>query len=100
MSSARRGSLCACCVASRSISFALVLEQEGNRAQARAWIREAIKHDETNWSLWLTSTRIDVRRGEVDKAKQSLRLAIELIPRSWRMIQLERTLNEKSPAAP
>ena len=45
-------------------------------------------------------TRIDVKRGEIVKAKQSLRRAIELNPRSARMIQLERTLNAKAPAAP
>jgi hypothetical protein len=41
-----------------------------------------------------------VKRGEVGNAKQSLRRAIELNPRSARMIQLERALNAKAPAAP
>jgi hypothetical protein len=86
--------------ASPALQLALVMEQEGNLVQADAWIREAIKHDKTNWSLWLISTRIDVKRGEVGKAKQSLRRTIELNPRSPRMIQLEQILNEKAPAAP
>ncbi|MGD0272850.1 MAG: O-antigen ligase family protein [Gaiellaceae bacterium] len=86
--------------ASPALQLALVMEQEGKLAQASAWIREAIKHNKTNWSLWLVSTRIDVKQGEIGKAKQSLSRAIELNPRSWRMIQLERTLNEKAPAAP
>ena len=71
---------------SPALQLALVMEQEGNLVQASAWIREAIKHDKTNWSLWLISTRIDVKRGEVGKAKQSLRRTIELNPRSPRMI--------------
>jgi O-antigen ligase len=86
--------------ASPALQIALVMEQEGKLTQAGAWIREAIKHDETNWSLWLISTRIDVKRGEVGEAKRSLRRAIELNPRSPRMIQLEQTLNEKATAAP
>jgi len=86
--------------ASPALQVALVMEREGKLAQASAWIREAIKHDKTNWSLWLTSTRIDVKRGEVGEAKQSLKRAIELNPRSPRMIQLEQILNEKAPAAP
>ena len=86
--------------ASPALQLALVMEQEGKLVQASAWIREAIKYDKTNWSLWLVSTRIDVKRGEVGKAKHSLRRDIEFNPRSWRMIQLERTLNEKAPAAP
>ena len=45
-------------------------------------------------------TRIDVKRGDVGKAKQSLSRAIALNPRSWRMIQLEHTLNEKPTTAP
>ncbi len=86
--------------ASPALQLALVMEERGNLAQASAWIREAIRHDETNWSLWLVSTRIDVKRGEIGKAKQSLSRAIELNPRSPRMIQLESTLNEKAAAAP
>ena len=86
--------------ASPALQLALVMEREGKLVQASAWIREAIKHDKTNWSLWLVSTRIDVKRGEVGKAKQSLQRAIELNPRSPRMAQLERILNEKAPAAP
>ncbi len=85
---------------SPALQLALVTEQEGKLTQASAWIREAIKHDKTNWSLWLTSTRIDVKRGEVVAAKRSLRRAIALNPRSPRMIQLERTLNEKATTAP
>ena len=54
--------------ASPALQLALVMEQEGNLVQASAWIREAIKHDKKNWSLWLISTRIDVKRGEVGKA--------------------------------
>jgi len=86
--------------ASPALQLAFVMEQEGNLVQASAWIREAIKHDKTNWSLWLVSTRIDVKRGDVGKAEQSLRRAIELNPRSPRMIQLEQILNEKAAAAP
>jgi hypothetical protein len=80
--------------ASPALQLALVMEQEGNLVQASAWIREAIRHDKTNWSLWLIATRIDVKRGEVGKAKQSLSRAIELNPRSLRMIQLEQILNK------
>jgi Flp pilus assembly protein TadD len=75
-----------------ALQLALVMEQEGRLVQASAWIREAIKHDNTNWSLWLISARIDVKRGEIDKAKQSLNRAIELNPRSPRMAQLEQIL--------
>lgn len=78
--------------ASPALQLALVTEQEGKLVQASAWIREAIKHDEMDWHLWLISTRIDVKQGEIGTAKRSLRRAIELNPRSWRMVQLESTL--------
>jgi tetratricopeptide (TPR) repeat protein len=86
--------------ASPALQLALVMEQEGNLVQASAWIHEAIKYDSANWDLWLISTRIDVKRGDTSAAKESLSRAIELNPRSPRMIQLERALNEKAPASP
>jgi|GEM_PF-199366 len=80
--------------ASPALQLALVLEREGYLAQASAWIREAIKHDKTNSDLWIASTRIDVKRGEISKAKKSLKRAIELNPRSPQMIQLKLTLSK------
>ncbi|MGD0166138.1 MAG: O-antigen ligase family protein [Gaiellaceae bacterium] len=81
--------------ASPALQLALVMEQEGNLVQASAWIREAIKHDETNWSLWLISTRIDVKRGEVGRARQSFRRAIELNPRSPYLSQFKSALDTR-----
>ena len=43
-------------------------------------------------------TRIDVKRGDVGKAQQSLSRAIELNPLSPRMIRLEQIRNEKAAA--
>jgi len=80
--------------ASPALQLALVLEQEGRLGQANTWIREAIKHDETDWSLWLIATRIYVKQGEVGKAKQSLDRAIELNPRSPRIAQLKLMLGK------
>ena len=80
--------------ASPALQLALVLEIEGKLAQADTWIHEAIKHDKTDWSLWLVATRIYVKQGEVGKAKQSLNRAIELNPLSPRMIQLKLTLSK------
>jgi hypothetical protein len=85
--------------ASPALQLALVTEQEGNLGRASAWIREAIKHDETNWRLWLVSSRIDVKRGDIREAERSLRRAIELNPRSGRMVELQNVLKEKARAA-
>ena len=41
---------------------------------------------------------IDVKRGQIGAATKSIRRAIELNPRSPRMIQLERILSNKAPA--
>lgn len=79
---------------SPALQLALVLEQEGDLKGASAWIEEAIDRDEKNWELWLTSTRISVKRGQVEKAEQSLNRIIELNPRSPRVMQLEALLDQ------
>jgi O-antigen ligase len=86
--------------ATPALQLALVLEREGKLVQADSWIREAIKRDETDWGLWLVSTRIDVKRGEIGKAITSLKRAIQLNPRSPRMIQLAQILKGKATASP
>ncbi|MHB8059229.1 MAG: O-antigen ligase family protein, partial [Gaiellaceae bacterium] len=83
--------------ASPALQLALVLEEEGKLVHANAWIREAIKHDETNWDLWLASARIDVKRGKIASAKMSLMRAIELNPRSPRVMHLKQILSKKAP---
>lgn len=64
------------------LQLALVSEQAGALAPARAWIDMAIARDRTDWRLWLASTRIETRLGRVKAAERSLRRAVELNPRS------------------
>ena len=54
----------------------------GDVSQARAWIGEAIERDEQDWQLWLVSSRLETKAGNVARASADLRRAIELNPRS------------------
>lgn len=68
--------------ASPYLQIALVQEQSGNLAGARASIRRAIEKDGSDWRLLLVSARLDVKAGFVAEARRSLRKAERLNPRS------------------
>ncbi|MDP9223413.1 MAG: tetratricopeptide repeat protein, partial [Actinomycetota bacterium] len=61
---------------------ALVQEQLGRLAAARGWIRKAIDKNPSDWRLWLVSARIDTKADDIPAARQSLRRAKALNPRS------------------
>ena len=60
---------------------ALVAEQGGNYAAARAWIDEAIERDSSDWRLWVTAARIETESGRIEEARSSLARARVLNPR-------------------
>jgi tetratricopeptide (TPR) repeat protein len=64
------------------LQLALVSEEAGDLARARAWVEEAIERDRRDWRLWLVSARVDTKLGRVAAAERSLRRASELNPRS------------------
>ncbi len=68
--------------ASTHLQLALVQEQLGNLPAAHRTIRAAIRHDETDWRLWLVRARIETKLGKIPEARRSLHRAAELNPRS------------------
>jgi hypothetical protein len=64
------------------LQLALVTEQAGELANARGWIREALRRDDEDWRLWLVASRIEAKQGDVAAAAHSLAEAIALNPRS------------------
>jgi hypothetical protein len=64
------------------LQLALVQEQLGRLAAARGWIREAIDRNPSDWRLWVVSARIDTKADDIPAARQSLRRAKALNPRS------------------
>jgi Flp pilus assembly protein TadD len=63
------------------VQVALVAEQGGNYAAARAWIDEATRRDSSDWRLWVTAARIEAESGRVARARRSLARARVLNPR-------------------
>jgi len=59
-----------------------VREQLGDLPAARASILEAIGNDRTDWRLWLVRARLETKAGAFRPARQSLRRAAALNPRS------------------
>jgi hypothetical protein len=68
--------------ASPYLQLALVAEKENQLEQAHDWINSAIKHDPTDWRLWLVSSRLDLKLGDSKGAQKSLKQAKSLNPRS------------------
>jgi hypothetical protein len=68
--------------ASPYLQLALVHEEMGELPSARDWIGEAIERDSEDWRLWLVASRIDTKQGDVSGARDKLRRAAELNPRS------------------
>jgi Tfp pilus assembly protein PilF len=51
-------------------------------SRAHIWIKRAIAHDPNDWHLWYQAADLEVRLGQVERAKKSLDRAISLNPRS------------------
>lgn len=68
--------------ASPYLQLALVAEKENQLEQARSWINSAIKRDQTDWHLWLVSSRLELKLGDSKGAQKSLAKAKSLNPRS------------------
>jgi hypothetical protein len=64
------------------LQLALVEEGRGDLPNAQTWIRRAIHRDRTDWTLWLVAARIETKRGDLVAARESLRTARALNPRS------------------
>jgi hypothetical protein len=64
------------------LQLALVEEELGNLGAARRWIADAIERDPEDWRLWLVSTRLATKSGDVPAARASLAEAKRLNPRS------------------
>ncbi len=67
--------------ASPRVQLGLVEEASGNLTAARASMRAAIRHDPTDWRVWLTYTRIEVRSGQPRGALRGLARVRRLNPR-------------------
>jgi hypothetical protein len=64
------------------LQIALVMEDVGELAAARAWIGDAIERDRDDWRLWLVAARIETKQGAIVTARTSLARARALNPRS------------------
>jgi hypothetical protein len=64
------------------LQLALVHEQEGDLASARAWIERALGKNDDDWRLWLVAARIETKQGDLRAARESLARARRLNPRS------------------
>ncbi len=64
------------------LQLALVGEESGDLATARARIREALRRDGSDWRLWLVAARLDTKAGAIADARRELARAAELNPRS------------------
>ncbi|MGH3001570.1 MAG: tetratricopeptide repeat protein [Gaiellaceae bacterium] len=64
------------------LQLALVSEQAGDTAAARAWIGNAIDRSDNSWQLWLVAARLDTKAGFESRARRELARAVALNPRS------------------
>jgi Tfp pilus assembly protein PilF len=64
------------------LQLALLDEQSGDLASARAWVRDALDHDGSDWRIWLVAARIDTKAGAIASARRALARARSLNPRS------------------
>lgn len=64
------------------LQLALVGEERGDLESAAKWIRDATARDADDWRLWLVASRIETKRGEIEKARDDLGRATKLNPRS------------------
>ena len=78
--------------ASPHLQIALVNEQQGDLSSARRAIAEAIERDRSDWRSWLVSARLEAKSGHPSRARERLREARRLNPRSM-------LLNETSSGA-
>jgi hypothetical protein len=68
--------------ASPHLQVALVQEQAGNLRAARESIAKAIERDRSDWRSWLVSARLEAKAGHQRSAREQLREARRLNPRS------------------
>jgi O-antigen ligase len=68
--------------ASPHLQLALVNEQTGDLVAARRSIADAIERDRSDWRLWLVSARLEAKTGHPARARERLREARRLNPRS------------------
>jgi hypothetical protein len=64
------------------LQVALVDEARGDPRSAQVWIDRALRHDRTDWRLWLVQARIERSLGLASRARASLAQARTLNPRS------------------
>lgn len=64
------------------LQLAVVQEQAGDLRAAQRSIAEAIERNDRDWRLLVASARINTRAGQLDRARQDLREALRLSPRS------------------
>jgi O-antigen ligase/polysaccharide polymerase Wzy-like membrane protein len=64
------------------LQLALVQEQAGNLPEAREAIAAAIERDRSDWRLRLVSARLEAKSGHAVAARERLREAAQLNPRS------------------
>ena len=67
---------------STNLQLALVEEQAGNLAEARAAIADAIDRDRSDWRLRLVAARLELKSGHTQAAREQVREAARLNPRS------------------
>jgi tetratricopeptide (TPR) repeat protein len=84
---ARRARALAPWAVSPHLQLALVAEQAGRLESARTSIRAATDRDADDWRLWLVTARIETKLGSVEAAREALRTARRLNPRSGLLVE-------------
>ena len=64
------------------LQLALVAEQAGDLRRANSHVRDALEHDDSDWSIWLVAARIQTKAGLIREGRRSLRRAQTLNPKS------------------
>jgi hypothetical protein len=64
------------------LQLALVQELAGDLKAAKRDLGEAIERAPDNWELWFVRIRLDVKSGDVDRARRALERARQLNPRA------------------
>jgi hypothetical protein len=68
--------------ASPYLQLALVSEAQQSYSAAAGWLNKAIHRSRRDWTLWVTSARIDTERGKIGAARRDLAQARRLNPHS------------------
>lgn len=78
------------------LQLALIEEQANDLGQANRYIKDALKRDRRDWSIWLVAARIQTKAGLIRQGRRSLRRAEALNTKSTLFEDLRRQARDGS----